>query len=194
LASARLCAPATLLGHWLALSATPGNLDLSPDTARVLETLQTGGALFFSEIRKRAGVLPSRVEQALGELAAQGLVTSDSFEGLRALLVPREKRVPFADTQRKRHHRSVTSVEFAGRWSLLRALASAGSEAIEPSMSVHAREEGVEAFAWALLRRYGVVFRRLLERESLRVSWFELGRFYRRLEARGEIRGGFFYG
>src|SRR4029079_119973 len=55
-----------------------------------------------------------------------------------------------------------------------------------------AREEAIEAFARALLRRYGVVFRRLLERESLRVSWFDLGRVYRRLEARGEIRGGYF--
>ena len=57
-----------------------------------------------------------------------------------------------------------------------------------------AREEAIEAFARALLRRYGVVFRRLLERESLNVSWFELGRVYRRLEARGEIRGGYFVG
>jgi len=43
-----------------------------------------------------------------------------------------------------------------------------------------------------LLRRYGVIFRRLLERESLNVSWYELGRVCRRLEARGEIRGGYF--
>ena len=54
------------------------------------------------------------------------------------------------------------------------------------------REEAVETFARVLLRRYGVVFRRLLEREPLKVSWFELGRVYRRLEARGEIRGGYF--
>src|SRR6185503_6716817 len=54
------------------------------------------------------------------------------------------------------------------------------------------REAATEAFAHALLRRYGVVFRRLLERESLRMGWFELGRVYRRMEARGEIRGGHF--
>ncbi len=45
-----------------------------------------------------------------------------------------------------------------------------------------------------LLRRYGVVFRRLLERESFTVTWYELGRLYRRWEARGEIRGGYFVG
>jgi ATP-dependent Lhr-like helicase len=56
------------------------------------------------------------------------------------------------------------------------------------------RESAVETFARVLLKRYGVVFRRLLERESLNVSWYELGRVYRRLEARGEIRGGYFVG
>ena len=56
------------------------------------------------------------------------------------------------------------------------------------------RDAAIEIFARALLRRYGIMFRRLLERESLKVSWYELGRIYRRLEARGEIRGGYFVG
>src|SRR5262249_31329836 len=62
----------------------------------------------------------------------------------------------------------------------------------EPVLDEATRDAAVGAFARALLHRYGVVFRRLLERESLRVSWFDLGRTYRRLEARGEIRGGHF--
>jgi ATP-dependent Lhr-like helicase len=204
-----------LLPSWLELSAAPSPSEFSPDTGLVLQTLAQSGALFFAEIVRRTGLLPSRAEQALGELAAQGWVTADSFEGLRALLVPPEKRVPFADIERKRRHRAITSIEFAGRWSLLRtggadarnsgSRASAGrgvgsdvqdlltSASASKSEAVSfAREEAIEAFARALLRRYGVVFRRLLERESLKVSWFELGRVYRRLEARGEIRGGYF--
>ncbi|MDB6059735.1 MAG: box helicase domain protein, partial [Verrucomicrobiales bacterium] len=165
--------------HWLALSSGSSS-DFSSDTALVLDVLKEKGALFFGELTKQTGLLPSRVEQALGELVASGLVTADSFEGLRALLIPSEKRLPFADSQRVRHHKSVTSVEFAGRWSLL-------NRPLE-----HNRDEAIEAFARTLLRRYGIVFRRMIERESLDVSWFELGRAYRRLEARGEIRGGHF--
>src|SRR6185369_15739868 len=86
----------------------------------VLEALKAGGAMFFGELVRQTRLLPSRVEQALAELTAQGAVTADSFEGLRALLVPQEKRVAFADTDRKRRHKAVTSVEYAGRWSLLR--------------------------------------------------------------------------
>ncbi len=182
------------LAHWLELYALPGHAEFSPDTRQVLETLSRGGALFFGEIVKQTGLLPSRVEQALGELSAHGWVTSDSFEGLRALLVAPEKRVPFADPERKRRHKAVTSVEFAGRWSLLRmALAPDSSKSDgDGGKESLSRERAVETFARALLRRYGLVFRRLLERESLSVSWYELGRVYRRLEARGEIRGGHF--
>src|SRR5437867_2157691 len=115
-----------------------------------------------------------------------------------------------------RRHRTATSIEFAGRWSLLRP--PEGQASGLPRSDVHtdesdastlsrkppkaggtpalpsrpARDQAIETYARVLLRRYGVVFRRLLERESVKASWFELGRIYRRLEARGEIRGGFF--
>jgi ATP-dependent Lhr-like helicase len=145
----------------------------------VLETLTRGGALFFGEIAQKTRLLQTRVEEALGELAAGGWVTADSFEGLRALLVPADKRPPFGDVGRRRHHRVVGNIELAGRWSLL----------LRPPES---QEESKEIFARVLLRRYGVVFRRLLERESFQVSWYELGRIFRRWEARGEIRGGYF--
>jgi ATP-dependent Lhr-like helicase len=163
-----------------------------------LETIIGKGALFFGELLQKRGLLPSRVEQALGELAAQGWVTSDSFEGLRALLMPQEKRLPFTDVNRRRRHKAITSVEFAGRWSLLRnpehcdEAQVSGRGDIARIAHASVRDDAVEAFAHALLRRYGVVFRRMLERESLEVSWYELGRVYRRLEARGEIRGGHF--
>jgi ATP-dependent Lhr-like helicase len=171
------------LPHWLALSGTREAEDFPPDTKQTLEILARGGALFFGEIVRQTGLLPSRIEQTLAELTARGCVTADSFEGLRALLVPAEKRAPFSSTEKRRHHKSVTSVEFAGRWSLLRPPTNENGEG---------REDAIEAFARVLLRRYGIVFRRMLERESLKISWFELGRIYRRLEARGEIRGGYF--
>jgi ATP-dependent helicase Lhr and Lhr-like helicase len=183
------------LASWLDLAGAPGAGELSPDTELVFKTLGEGGALFFAEIVRRTGLMQSRTEQALGELAAQGWVTADSFEGLRALLVPPEKRAPFGDVERRRREKFVTSVEFAGRWSLLRKPVSAAPESsAEKPVAVdpRGRDEAIEAFARALLRRYGVVFRRLLEREALKVSWFEMGRVYRRLEARGEIRGGHF--
>ena len=170
------------LPHWLSLSAASQRPEFSPDAADVLAVLESAGALFFGEIVRRAGLLPSRVENAIAELAANGWVTSDSFEGLRALLVPDEKRQPFTHSRPRKHHRAVTSIEFAGRWSAVRSLIG----------NVPQREESLEIYARTLLRRYGVIFRRMLERESLRVPWFELLRIYRQLEARGEIRGGYF--
>jgi ATP-dependent Lhr-like helicase len=199
------------LAHWLTLSLPPESTDFSPDTARTLEVLGQGGALFFGELVRKTGLLPSRLERALAELTAQGWVTADSFEGLRALLLPEEKRAPFTSTERRRHHKAVTSLEFAGRWSLLRPLTNAGNVGggknpraafgraladpvvgADGVLGVPKREEAIEVFARILLRRYGVVFRRVLEQESLRASWFELIRVYRRLEAQGEIRGGHF--
>jgi ATP-dependent helicase Lhr and Lhr-like helicase len=181
------------LGHWLALAAASEITEFSPDAGQILEALSRSGALFFGEIVRLTRMLPSRVEQALAELAAQGYVTADGFEGLRALLLPEDKRAPFADAQRRRRHKSVTSVEFAGRWSLLRKPLSEGSEG-ERREGIAAREESIEAFARILLRRYGVISRRIAEKESLHVPWFELIRVFRRLEARGEVRGGYFVG
>src|SRR5205814_2028104 len=95
--------------------------ECSSETKRVLTLLSQQGALFFGEIVQRTGLLQSRVEQALAEAAALGWVTADSFEGIRALLTPQDKRAPFSTSGRPRRHRAVTSLEYAGRWSLLRA-------------------------------------------------------------------------
>jgi ATP-dependent Lhr-like helicase len=174
------------LAPWLELSPHPAPADFTPDTELVLTQLSRSGAMFFGELVRAARLLPSRVAEALGELVARGWATADSFEGLRALLIRSEKHAPFADMERKRRHKTVTSVEFAGRWTLL------GKYPPNPEESLQPGDAALETFAWVLLRRYGVIFRRLLERESLRASWYELGRVYRRLEARGEIRGGHF--
>src|SRR5213592_4333188 len=83
------------LADWLALTLQKSTTELSVNSQAVFEALQSGGALFFSELVRRSGLLPSQVEEALSQLAALGLVTSDSFDGLRALLVPSNKRPTF---------------------------------------------------------------------------------------------------
>jgi ATP-dependent helicase Lhr and Lhr-like helicase len=180
------------LRYWLNLTEPSVRNDLSADAQRVVEVLSDRGALFFGELCRSTHVLPSRVELALAELVAQGIVTADGFEGLRALLLPEEKRASFASTPRRRRYKMVTSVEFGGRWSLLR---TCGVSEMNVSQDANlSREEAVETLARVLLRRYGVVARRMMEKETMRVAWFELLRVYRRLEARGEIRGGYFVG
>jgi ATP-dependent helicase Lhr and Lhr-like helicase len=182
------------LGDWLTLAQPKSEIELSVTSKDVFEALQSGGALFFSELVNRSGLLPSQVEEALSQLAALGLVTSDSFDGLRALLVPSNKRPTFGRVAAKRRSRTnLASIEFAGRWSLLPR--SGGFPAADGrSNGEDPREAAIQKFARVLLRRYGVVFRRMLERETFPVTWYELGRVYRRWEARGEIRGGYFVG
>jgi len=134
----------------------------SAEASTVLDALQKRGASFPAELVAATGLLPSVAERALAELSGAGLATSDSFAGLRALLAPPEKRKAMVET--------------AGRWALLAT----------------SLESNFEAVARTLLKRYGVVFRSLLQRESNLPAWRDLVRVYRRLEARGEIRGGRF--
>jgi hypothetical protein len=93
------------------LSGTPPFAEFSPDAKQTFEVLSGAGALFFSEIVRQTRLLPSRVERALAELTAWGCVTADSFEGLRALLVPEEKRSPFGISERHRRNKMVTSAD-----------------------------------------------------------------------------------
>src|SRR5205807_192669 len=168
-------------------------MDLSVASRTLFDTLAEGGALFFTELVRRSGLLPSQVEEALSQLAALGLVTSDSFDGLRALLVPSNKRPTFGRNIGKRRRKTnLASIEFAGRWSLLRT--DFASQPSGNGTESSARAAAIEQFARVFLHRYGVVFRRLLEPESFAVTWYELGRIYRRWEARGQIRGGYFVG
>jgi ATP-dependent Lhr-like helicase len=162
--------------------AAPVDAQLLTSGARaVYDALRTRGASFFHELVAATGLLRSHVERALGELAGVGVVTADSFSGLRALLTPSEKRRSLSGG-RPSSRRSAYGVDTAGRWALLPAESSATAE------------ERAEAIARILLKRYGVVFRSLLARESRLPSWRELVMVYRRLEARGEIRGGRFVG
>ena len=182
------------LQDWLNAVQAKSALELSVSSQALFDALESGGALFFTELVRRSSLLPSQVEEVLSQLAGLGLVTSDSFDGLRALLVPSSKRPTFGRNLAKRRRRkNLASIEFAGRWSLLRRrgefpVASGASNGTGP------REIAIEKFARVLLGRYGIVFRRLLERESFPITWYELGRIYRRWEARGEIRGGYFVG
>jgi len=181
------------LQHWLVLTRANSEMELSVVGRTLFDTLAAGGALFFSELVRCSGLLASQVEEALSQLAALGLVTSDSFDGLRALLVPSNKRPTFGRNVGKRRRKTnLASIEFAGRWSLLRT--DFASQPSGNGAESSARDAAIEQFARVFLHRYGVVFRRLLERESFPVTWYELGRIYRRWEARGEIRGGYFVG
>jgi ATP-dependent Lhr-like helicase len=158
---------------------------LTSESRAVYDALRTRGASFFHELVNTTGLLRTHVERALGELAGAGLVTADSFSGLRALLTPSEKRRSL-DGGRASARRSAYGVDTAGRWALL---GGAGEENCIPASR---DEAATEAIARALLKRYGVVFRALLARESGLPPWRELVMIYRRLEARGEIRGGRF--
>jgi ATP-dependent Lhr-like helicase len=172
--------PVTLLARrhgplWASLSAAEEAAAASSRAQAVADFIRQYGASFFDEIVEGTGLLRPQVEEALAELVALGIVTSDSFSGLRALL-----RKP--DSGRRRRA-SMFTMESAGRWALAR----------RAPPREDARPEAVEHLARTLLLRYGVVFWRLLEREAPWLPpWRDLLRVYRRLEARGEIRGGRF--
>jgi ATP-dependent helicase Lhr and Lhr-like helicase len=168
---------------WRSLTTepAPADLPLSHSARAIAEALDTRGASFFGDLVNATGLLRTEVEKGLGELVAWGLVTADSFGGLRALLVPSDRRRPVAGF-RRRGKVAPFGVETAGRWSRVRSPAPLPAEQV------------AEAVAWQLLRRYGVVFRRLATRETLLAPWRDILRAYRRLEARGEIRGGRFVG
>jgi ATP-dependent helicase Lhr and Lhr-like helicase len=145
---------------------------LSPVAQALLELLKHRGALFFPDMVRATGRLKAEVETGLWELVAAGLVTADGFENLRALVTPKSASGGgLAKMRRPRHA--------PGRWSLLH---TEGAD----------RDRSVESCCWMLLRRYGVVFRDLLVRETNLPRWRELQIGYRRLEDRGEVRGGRF--
>jgi ATP-dependent Lhr-like helicase len=153
-----------------------GTSFLSTVAQALLELLKQRGALFFPDMVRATGRLKAEVETGLWELVAAGLVTADGFENLRALVTPRSAAGSglakvMGKVRRPRHA--------PGRWSLLH---TEGAD----------RDRSVESCCWMLLRRYGVVFRDLLARETNLPRWRELQIGYRRLEDRGEVRGGRF--
>ncbi|CAB4243175.1 ATP-dependent helicase Lhr and Lhr-like helicase [Methylacidimicrobium sp. AP8] len=144
--------------------SAPGRL--RPRAATIFAYLQSRGPSFLSDILENCRLLRGEATEALAELAGSGLVHSDGFSGLRL----------FRPERGRRRDREVP----AGRWSLTPPVCALGDE------------ERAEEIARVLLRRYGVVFRRLLEREEGLPPWWQLVGIYRRLEAREEIRGGRF--
>lgn len=205
--------PRRNLSIWTSLTAGQHEDEpaLSSRAERVAEFLAQNGASFFDELVGGAHLLRTELEDALAELVARGRVHCDSFAGLRALLVPQSRR-PSAHARRGRRT-ALFGIEDAGRWSLSRrtallppALVRPAGAAVGRSQSQAAvpperdflpasggRSENIEHVARTLLRRYGVVCWRLLEREAAWLPpWRDLQRVYHRLEARGEIRGGRF--
>ncbi len=146
---------------------------LSQSAKAVLDLLASRGALFFADIVRGTRKLKSEVEADLWELVAAGMITADGFDNLRALIDPKRR----SGQGRGRTSRPRDS---GGRWSLLF------------TDKVDDRAPAIESTCWMLLRRYGIVFRELLTRESVQLPWREVLIALRRLEDRGEIRGGRF--
>ena len=145
---------------------------LSHPAREILQALEAGGASFFADLRRRTGRLASEVEDGLWELVTAGLATADAFENLRSLMDPKRRRGEGRGRNARPRHA-------AGRWAILRGCES-------PT------ETEVEERARRLLDRWGVLFRDALKREPLAPAWRDLLPVLRRMEARGEIRGGRF--
>ncbi|MGO9128033.1 MAG: DEAD/DEAH box helicase [Terriglobales bacterium] len=156
-----------------AASHQPEARGLSEGARQVLDFLRQRGASFFADIVRGTGKLKAEVETALWELVAAGVVTADGFDNLRSLIDPKRRAGQGSGRSARPRHSS-------GRWALLYT-----DQAVE-------RTRAVEATCWMLLKRYGIVFRDLLARETNLPKWRELQIAFRRLEDRGEIRGGRF--
>jgi ATP-dependent helicase Lhr and Lhr-like helicase len=171
---------------WSMFADQSDSIQLTSRAQAVADFIREQGASFFDEIQEHVGMLPSEVEEALSELVAVGLVNSDSFAGLRVLLMPSGRRGGRPNSYQARHKRRLAlfGMADAGRWALVRRTTGA---------STARKDEAVEQIVRTLLRRWGVVFWKLLAREADWLPpWRDILSCCRRLEARGEIRGGRF--
>jgi ATP-dependent Lhr-like helicase len=171
---------------WSAFADRSDSAQLSSKAQAVADFIREHGASFFDEISDNVGMLPAEVEESLAELVAMGRVNSDSFAGLRVLLMPSGRRGSRPNTHSTRHKRRLAlfGMADAGRWALVRRPAAAPAER---------KDEAVEQIVRTLLRRWGVIFWKLLAREAEWLPpWRDILTCCRRLEARGEIRGGRF--
>ncbi|WP_347902270.1 DEAD/DEAH box helicase [Pseudomonas purpurea] len=181
--------PRSQVALWSGLTEQTPASELSPKTQKVHQALSQHGALFFDELIHEAHLLRSELEIALQELVGAGLVNADSFAGLRALITPASKRQ--ARSSRRGRGAFIGGMDDAGRWALLRR--GPPAPVVDNNRPASTPSDTLEHIAMTLLRRYGVVFWRLLAREADWLpSWRELLRTFHRLEARGEIRGGRF--
>lgn len=156
---------------------------LSELAGRVRSILSSGGAMFAGDLIRMLGAPADEVQTALWELVAAGLITADGFDSLRVLIDPRRKQLSSSPTRVKPMSRPKQA---AGRWSLFVPYIDA------PENAAERREAEIESACRMLLRRYGVVFRDALERETAIPRWRDLLGLLRRMEARGEVRGGRF--
>ncbi len=172
----------TNLDMWKNVGRTSENNleNLSHNGKKVFDFISSRGASFFEEIISGSKCLKTETETALAELVAKGVVTSDSYTGLRALLV----RSKYKTEKGRRKKRISFDMEGAGRWSLIQK-----EELKNEDKNL---SEEMRALARIFLNRYGVVFRKLLEKESFAPPWRDLVRALRLLELRGEARGGRF--
>jgi ATP-dependent Lhr-like helicase len=170
---------------WSGLADQSDPAHLTSRAQAVAEFIKEHGASFFDEIAEHVGMLPVEVEDALAELVALGMVNSDSFAGLRVLLLPSGRRgKSTSGVVRHKRRLALFGMADAGRWALVRRATPAAP---------NRREEAVEQIVRTLLRRWGVIFWKLLAREAGWLPpWRDILGCCRRLEARGEIRGGRF--
>jgi len=173
--------------QWLALAASPmvdePGSQLSGPANDLLAALERGGAMFPTDLKRAARLLESHFESGLQELVARGAITCDSYGALRQLIVPPSRRK--------------LPVLTVGRWSRFRTKAPSPAPSLEEKEHAHARETrlepaSIEFFTRQLLKRWGVLFRRVITRERAPVPWRDVARLCRTLELRGELRGGRF--
>jgi ATP-dependent Lhr-like helicase len=155
--------------------------DLPTPSRKVLDLLKAEGAMFTDDLQRSAHLLRPELEQALATLVARGLVTADAFSPLRWLIRPEAVRRRQIKASKRRG--GLSGVDMLGRWSAVKQL---GSKPMTPSQA----DLGIVCSA--LLRRYGVLFRAVIERETMLPPWRHVLRYLRRLEDRGEVRGGRF--
>ncbi|MCP5344073.1 MAG: DEAD/DEAH box helicase [Pseudomonadales bacterium] len=156
---------------------------LSPGARRIEQDIAQHGASFFDQISRRTGLLRSQLEQGLAELVSAGRISSDGFTGLRALLTP-DSRKPGGHGSA--HRRASFGVEDAGRWSLMQ------EQHTEARGEVTLNDEQLDRLIMIYLERWGVLFRRVLERESAAPPWRVLLQRLRLMELQGVLRGGRF--
>jgi ATP-dependent Lhr-like helicase len=182
--------PRRQVALWHGLAGDGAEPAVSSRAGAVLDALKRHGAMFFDELQQDARLLPVELETALGELVSTGLINADSFAGMRAMLAPATKR---ASNDRKRRRGAGPTMEEAGRWALVRRAEPVSDIVLKPGRKPRIDPATLETIALTLLRRYGVMFWRLLEREAAWLpNWRELLPAFHRLEARGDIRGGRF--
>jgi ATP-dependent helicase Lhr and Lhr-like helicase len=169
------------LGWLLPRDRTSAEANCRGGAAAVLDALRQRGALFQHELMALTGLLPAQLDEALHELAALGLVTADAFTAVRTITGSSTDRRRMEKRRRLHRVRRQFTASPSGRWSQFPGIVAPVDD-----------EQAVTSWAWQLLRRWGVAFRDVLQRESATPAWWRLVQVFRRLEARGEIRGGRF--